>query len=124
MISLTSRGSFNNIDAFLARMKARNIFDALGVYGQLGCDALASATPTDSGLTADSWTYKVKASRGVYSIVWHNTNLVSGIPVAILLQYGHATGTGGWVEGLDYINPALKPIFDKIANDVWEKVKT
>jgi hypothetical protein len=104
-------------------MAKGDVFDILETYGQQGVDALALATPVDSGLTAESWSYEVIRKNGKYQIIWHNSNLESGIPVAILIQYGHATGTGGWVEGYDYINPAIKPLFDKIAQDVWEMVQ-
>lgn len=123
MMTFEHKGSFKNTEAFLNAMKNGHIFTMLEGYGQEGVDALAAATPVDSGLTATSWTYEVIRKSGKYQIIWHNTNVETGIPVAILIQYGHATGTGGWVSGVDYINPAIKPLFDKIANDVWEGVK-
>jgi len=104
-------------------MQKAEAIKILNKYGQEGVNALASATPVDSGLTADSWEYETIYKNGRYSIVWSNTNVESGIPVAILIQYGHATGTGGWVEGTDYINPSIRPLFDKIAENVWERVK-
>jgi hypothetical protein len=122
MIKMTANGDFRNIEKFLDAAKKGKQFSTLNNYGRLGVEALASATPVDSGLTASSWTYEVKSAKGRYSISWHNTNRENGAPVAILLQYGHATGTGGWVEGRDYINPALHPLFDQLANDVWEQV--
>ena len=122
MIRVSSSGSFNNTEAFFKRMKEGEIFNKLGMLAQEGVDALASATSVDSGLTASSWGYRIEHKRGEYSITWTNTNTVSNIPVAILLQYGHATKNGGWVEGLEYINPAIKPIFDKIAASVWKEV--
>lgn len=122
MIKMTANGNFKNIEKFLDAARKGKQFDTLSNYGRLGVEALASATPVDSGLTASSWTYEVKSAKGRYSISWHNTNRENGAPVAILLQYGHATGTGGWVEGRDYINPALHPLFDQLANDVWEQV--
>ena len=84
--------------------------------------ALASATPIDSGMTANSWNYSIEKKNGVIKISFNNTNIQNGVPIAIILQYGHGTGTGGWVEGRDYINPAIQPIFDKIANDAWREV--
>lgn len=125
MISIKSKGSFKNTDAFLERMKHADIMKALDRYGRDGVYALASATPEDTGLTADSWTYEVyEEHKKVYSIVWKNDNVKAGVPVVILLQYGHGTGTGGYVHGRDFINPAIMPIFDRIANDVWKVVTT
>lgn len=122
MFSLTSRGSFKNTEKFLRMISDGDIFSYLDHYGQQGADALAAATPVESGLTASSWSYEILKTKSSYSIVWGNTNVENGTPVAILLQYGHGTGTGGYVEGYDYINPALQPIFDQIAIDVWKAV--
>lgn len=122
MISFESQGSFSKTDAFLSRMSRGDIYRALNQAGDEGVAALASATPVESGLTAGSWGYEVQNSRGSATITWTNTNMVNGAPIAIMLQYGHGTGTGGWVQGQDYINPALKPVFDKIANNVWKAV--
>lgn len=104
-------------------MKEEEIFSTLDRYGRIGVYALSDATPVDSGITANSWTYEVIKTRKKYEIVWRNENINSGIPIAILIQYGHATRDGGWVEGRDYINPTIQPLFDKIANEVWERVK-
>jgi len=90
--------------------------------GEEGVYALANSTPSDSGLSADSWHYKVEKSGKSYSIAWYNSDVENGFPVAIMLQYGYGTGTGGYVQGQDYINPAIKPVFDKISNDVWKAV--
>jgi len=122
MITFTSKGSFRNTEAFLKRMSKGDIFSSLDHYGQRGVDALSNATPRESGLTAESWRYEIKKKRGLYQIIWYNSHLEDGRPIAILLQYGHATGTGGYVQGRDYINPAIQPIFDQIANDVWKVV--
>jgi hypothetical protein len=122
MLTFEHSGSFKNTEKFLGIMSKGEIFRALERYGQEGVAALASATPKDSGLTAAGWSYKVKKSRRQYSITWFNSHVVNGVPVAILLQYGHGTGTGGYVSGRNYINPALKPIFDKIADNVWKAV--
>ena len=122
MIRFTSKGSFSNTEAFLKRLRSGEIYRELDRYGQMGVDALASATPVDSGLTSQSWRYTVIQKNGRYGVEWYNTNTNNGVNVAILLQYGHGTGTGGYVAGYDYINPAIRPIFDKIANDVWKKV--
>ena len=122
MITISSKGSFKKTDAFLARMSKGDIFSSLDNHAQRGVDALANATPIESGLTAQSWTYEIRKKRGLYQILWKNTHLEDGRPIAILLQYGHPTGTGGYVQGRDYINPAISPIFDQIANDVWKVV--
>lgn len=122
MISFESKGSFDNTESWLKRMLHDDIFASLEGYGQMGVDALRSVTPIDSGITADSWTYEVIRDGKSYSIVWGNTNVVAGTPVAVLLQYGHGTGTGGYYEGRDYINPAIQPIFDRIAAEVWKVV--
>lgn len=84
--------------------------------------ALASATPVDSGETAGSWYYRIENRKGSAIISFHNSNIQNGVPIAIILQYGHGTGTGGWVEGIDYINPAIQPIFDEIAKNAWREV--
>lgn len=121
-MSFETSGSFKNTENFLQRMLKREMFNNLEKYGKEGVDALASATHVDSGLTAGSWKYEIIKTNKTYTIRWINTNLVDGVPVAILLQYGHGTGNGGYIQGRDYINPALKPIFDKIANNVWKAV--
>lgn len=120
--SMSSSGSFKNTEAFLNRMLNNDIFAGLSSYGQKGVEALSSATPTESGETAGSWGYEIVKNRGEYSIVWTNSHVVDGVPIAIILQYGHGTGTGGYVEGRDYINPAIQPIMDQIALDVWKVV--
>lgn len=123
MITVSSSGSFDKTVSFLKKAASGDQYAALESYGQRGVNALATATPRDRGLTASSWTYKITRERGRYSLSWFNTNVQSGVNVAILIQYGHGTGTGGWVAGRDYINPAIQPIFDQIANEVWEQVK-
>lgn len=124
MISLTSSGSFKNTESYLRAMQRvdKTIMQVLKSAGRDGVTALARATPENSGLAADSWNYKVGAKNGVYSIVWTNSDTENGFPVAIMLQYGYATGTGGYVQGRDYINPAIRPIFDDISNKVWKAV--
>lgn len=122
MISFTSTGSFNNTESFLKKMSKPNIRSVLDGLARQGVAALSSATPVESGLTAASWTYDIEESGGNWTIVWSNTHVVSGAVIAILLQYGHGTGTGGYVAGRDYINPAIRPIFDKIADSVWKVV--
>jgi hypothetical protein len=121
-ISITEKGSFNNTEAYLRRLKTSDLFRVLNKYGTLGVNALSNATPVDSGVTANSWYYEIKQRSGYYSIVWHNHNVVDGRPIAILLQYGHGTGTGGYVQGRDYIMPAIRPIFDQMAADAWREV--
>jgi len=122
MITFSAKGSFKNFETYLTKNRKSSIFSILDKLGRAGQNALASATPAATGLTANSWTYEVNESGGVYSITWSNSHTVDGVPIAILLQYGHGTGTGGYVDGRDYINPALKPIFDKISTDVWKVV--
>lgn len=122
MFSFESSGSFNKTEAALLKMSKGDIFSALDGFAREGVAALASATPVDSGITASSWSYEVTKSRGYYAITWTNDHVVDGRPIAIMLQYGHGTGTGGWVQGRDFINPAMKPIFDKIADKVWKAV--
>lgn len=122
MFSVGHSGSFKNLDKFLDRMKNRSMYDALDTLARVGVSALSSQTPKDSGITAASWGYEVDISRDGATIFWTNHNTVNGFNVAIGLQYGHGTGTGGWVNGYDYINPAMRPIMDKIAEDVWKVV--
>lgn len=122
MIEFHMKGSFDKTFAFLKRNRKMNLGD-LDKFGQAGVDALRQATPKDSGLTADSWYYEIVESDGRVAIQWLNSHVVNGwCNIAVILQYGHGTGTGGYVEGRDYINPALRPIFDKIAKNAWEEV--
>lgn len=121
-VSFTSNGSFEKTKAYLSSLAKFDIVSVLNQYGQRGVEALASATPADSGLAAVSWYYEVKKVGNGYSISWCNSDVEEGFPVVIMLQYGYGTGTGGYVEGEDYINPAIKPIFDQIAADVWKAV--
>lgn len=122
MISFRQKGDFSKLSKFLEKAKNAVKIGDLDKYGREGVAALASATPVDSGLTANSWYYKIKRSNGSVSIEFCNSNVQNGVPIAIILQYGHGTGTGGWVEGRDYINPAIQPIFDKIAENAWKEV--
>lgn len=119
---LKSKGSFKKTQSFLDSVMKKDIYGQLDHYAQLGVIALSSATPTDSGVTANSWYYEIKRTKSSITIVWKNSHVVAGAPIAILLQYGHGTGTGGYVEGRDYINPAIKPVMDQIASDVWKVV--
>jgi hypothetical protein len=103
-------------------MDRREIFQALEAYGREGVAALELYTPMDSGITAASWDFVIEETNDTYSITWTNSNVVAGMPLVIMLQYGHGTGTGGWVRGRDFINPAIQPVFDKIADEVWKEV--
>jgi hypothetical protein len=123
MISFTQKGSFNNAERYLKRLKDKEIFNKLSKYGSLGVNALSNATPKESGETAGAWSYTIVQRSGYYSIRWHNSHVVDGVPIAIILQYGHGTGTGGYVEGRDYIMPAIRPIFDQIAAEVERELR-
>lgn len=124
-IKVTQGGSFKNFKSFADRVIHGDIFSKLDSYGRAGVQALASATPVGSGLTAESWSYEIVHKGGSYSIFWTNSNIdEQGTPIVILLQYGHATGTGGYVQGQDFINPAIRGVMDQIANGVWNEVKT
>lgn len=116
------KGDLKKTKKFLDRMSKRDFLKNLDRLAKEGVDALSSATPIDSGLTASSWGYEIHSSGSDCEIVWTNTNINDGVPIAIILQYGHGTGTGGYVEGRDYINPAIRPVFDRIAEDVWKEV--
>ena len=122
MISFRQKGDFSKLARFLEKAKNAVHLGILDKYGREGVAALASATPLDSGKTASSWYYEVQHNNGTASINFYNSNVNKGVPIAIILQYGHGTGTGGWVQGRDYINPAIQPIFDKIANEAWREV--
>jgi hypothetical protein len=121
---ITTSGSFDKTEAFLKKMSSGGIFDQLSRYGEAGRAALAGATPLDSGETANSWTYEIVQDAKSWSIIWGNTHIEDGRPIAVLLQFGHGTRTGGFVEGRDYINPALQGIFDQIATEAWKVVTT
>ena len=122
MIKFRQKGDFSKLTRFLERAKEAVRLGDLDKYGREGVAALASATPVDSGLTASSWYYTIEHKSGSSSINFHNSNIQNGVPIAVILQYGHGTRNGGWVEGRDYINPAIQPIFDRIANDAWREV--
>ena len=122
MISFRQKGDFSKLSKYFERVKEAAKIGVLDKYGQEGVAALSSATPVDSGQTANSWYYEIKRQNGSVSIVFNNSHINKGVPIAIILQYGHGTGTGGWVQGRDYINPAIQPIFDRIAEDAWKEV--
>lgn len=115
-------GGFTKTERFLNRMKRREYLNVLDEFGRDGVQALRNATPVDSGATAEAWDYEIKRTRNYTEIVWTNSNINDGVPIAVILQYGHGTGTGGYVQGRDYINPAIRPIFDKIAEKAWKVV--
>ena len=123
MIFFDSKGGLPKTGRFLNFLLNWDFKRYLAKYGQLGVDALASATPKDTGKTANSWSYEITKDQGKYTIYWKNTNINDGIPIAIIIQYGHGTRNGGYVQGRDYINPALQPIFDQIAEDAWNEVR-
>lgn len=122
MISFRQKGDFSKTKRYLERVKSAARLSILDKYGRKGVAALASATPTETGKTASSWFYEISHNKGSATITFSNSNINKGVPIAIILQYGHGTGTGGWVEGRDYINPAIQPIFDEIANEAWKEV--
>ena len=122
MITFSQKGDFSKLDRYFERIKEAARVGILDKYGRAGVAALSSATPIESGLAANSWYYEIERSRGSARIIFCNSDIEDGFPVAIMIQYGHGTGTGGWVEGRDYINPAIQPVFDKIANEAWREV--
>lgn len=122
MISFRQKGDFSKLTKYFERVKEAAKIGVLDKYGREGVAALASATPVESGKTASSWYYEIKRQNGSVSLEFNNSNINQGVPIAVILQYGHGTGTGGWVQGRDYINPAIRPIFDKIAEDAWKEV--
>jgi hypothetical protein len=122
MIEFTEKGNFNNTERWLSRLKSNELSAVLNKYGSLGVNALSNATPVESGETAGSWFFTIVSRPGYYSIRWHNSHVEDGIPIAVILQYGHGTGTGGYVQGRDYINPAIRPIFDQIVAEAWREV--
>ena len=123
MIKFIHKGDFRKTKKFLKKCEHLPFEQILEKYGNQGRDALAANTPKDTGNTASQWGYEIEKSHSGFKITWTNSNINKGVPIAIILQYGHGTGSGGYVEGQDYINPALKPIFDKIAEEAWEEVK-
>ena len=122
MITFKQKGNFAKLTKFLEKAKESVNIGELDKYGKEGVEALKSATPVDTGKTASSWKYDIVRKNNGAEIVWSNTNIQNGVPIAVILQYGHATKNGGWVQGRDYINPAIRPIFDKIANNAWREV--
>lgn len=122
MIRFRHRGNFNKTEKFFNKIRGKNYLNMLSKYGQMGVDALRAATPVDTGKTADSWSYEITQDNDRTTIAWINTNTNKNVNIAVILQYGHGTGTGGYVAGKDYINPAMRPIFDNIAEQAWKEV--
>lgn len=123
MIKVTSRGSFSNSLKYLDKLQSKDYLNILDKYGELGIEALRHATPKDTGKTSESWYYEIVEGTEQSKIVWYNSNVNEHVNIALILQYGHATRGGTYVEGIDYINPAIKPTFDKLAVAVWSEVK-
>lgn len=122
MITFKMKGNFAHTENFFSRMLHRDLAHRLEPYAQKGLEALKAHTPVDSGKTRESWDYTISRTKNSITITWTNSNTAAGVPIAVLVQYGHATGNGGYVYGTDYINPALKPVFHEIAESVWEEV--
>lgn len=122
MIEIRQKGDFAKLTRYLEKAKKTVRISDLDKYGRAGVAALASATPVDTGLTASSWYYKITRKDGIVAITFCNSNIQNGVPIAIILQYGHGTNNGGWVQGRDYINPAIQSVFDKLTNDAWREV--
>jgi hypothetical protein len=123
LISIDQKGDFKKLSSFLEKSKEVFNLGILDKYGKQGVIALQEATPKDTGETSRLWSYKISRNNGLISLSFHNSNVNKGFPIAIILQYGHATGNGGYVKGVDYINPALEPIFNKIAEEAWREVQ-
>ena len=122
MIKIRQKGDFKKLTSFLEKAKEGFDVGILDKYGRKGVTALSSATPVDTGLTASSWFYKIENKNGVAKIEFHNSNIQKGVPIALILQYGHGTKNGGYVVGRDYINPAIQPVFDELAKNAWKEV--
>ena len=122
ILTYKTKGSFENTNKFFKKMSQKNIFKSFDKYGEEGVAALTASTPVDTGKTASSWSYEIRKTNSSISIVWKNSNIVDGVPIAVVLQYGHGTATGGYVQGVDYINPALQPIFERISKEIWKEV--
>lgn len=122
MISVSSKGDTSKTEAFLKNLSKSNYLKRFDKYGQMGVEALIAATPYDTGKTAASWDYQIVVSESAVTIEWTNDNINKNVPIAVILQYGHGTGTGGYVQGIDYINPAMQPVFDKIVDSMWKEV--
>ena len=124
MITFTQKGNFKKTQTFLQKARYRYYLDHLDKFGKEGVQALSLATPKDTGKTAGSWYYQIRETKNGVVIEWLNSNIQDYVNIALILQYGHATGTGGYVRGIDYINPAMRPLFEKIATDAWQELKS
>lgn len=124
MIKIKHRGSFMHVEKFMAEMSKKQYMSMLRSYGAAGVEALKNATPTDTGKTAASWSYEVERTDSGYAIYWKNSNVNDGVNIAVIIQFGHGTGTGGYVRGIDYINPALQHLFQEMADEIWREVKS
>lgn len=124
MISISQSGDFKNISKFLDKMTKRDSSHILEKYGEIGVDLLADATPMDTGETASSWDYEIETTNGRYEIHWTNSNVQDDVNIAMILQYGHGTKNGGYVQGIDYVNPAIAEVFKRMADELWEEVVT
>ena len=122
MIRIHQKGDYAKVAKYLNDLRKISRMRILTKYGKMGVNALSSATPINSGKTASMWDYKIEDTRDGSKIIFTNDHINKNVPIAIILQYGHGTGTGGYVEGRDYINPAIQPIFDQIAEDIWKEV--
>lgn len=122
MIRFRQKGDFSKLSRFLERSRNAIRLGNLDKYGRAGVAALSSATPVDTGLTASSWSYEITRTNGSVSIAFNNSNIQNGVPIAIILQYGHGTGNGAWIQGQDYINPAIRPVFDRLVESAWREV--
>ena len=122
MIVFTQKGDFKKTEKFLNKVSKAEYFRKLEKYAREGVKALSAATPVDTGKTAASWSYEIRQTKGSVSIYWTNSNVNKGVPIAIILQYGHGTNNGGYVQGIDYINPALRPVFERLAEETWKEV--
>lgn len=122
MIQLRGHGNFKHLDNFFERAKEGLYISKLDEYGRKGVEALRAATPVDTGMTANSWYYTIERTRNSVSLSFYNSNVHNGVPIAIILQTGHATRDGGWIEGIDYINPSIRPLFEELANNMWKEV--
>lgn len=122
MITLKQRGNFDKLTSFLERIKEPFNMGILNKYGMKGVEALREATPKDTGKTSESWSYKITRENDIIKLSFLNSNRNQDVPIAIILQYGHGTKNGGWVEGIDYINPAIQPLFEELAKEIWKEV--
>ena len=122
MIKITQKGDFKKTTDFLNKMRKRDVRSILDKYGKRGVELLSAATPVKTGKTASSWNYSIVAERNRYEIVWSNSNINKGVNIAIILQYGHGTRQGGYVQGIDYINPVTQKVFDEMVNELWREV--